>query len=120
MPDRAWKKRERQTARWFGARRTIGSGCGGPATSASDSTHKSLFIETKLRRKHSAVTLWDKTKALAGQEGKIPVVALAEHRRPGFWLMIHADDFEAVLWERLKTLHGDAAAERARELLRRM
>jgi hypothetical protein len=27
---------------------------------------------------------------------KIPVIALCEKNRPGFWVMVHSDDLEAV------------------------
>ena len=111
MADKAWKKRERQVARWFGAERLIGS-------APSDSTHKKLFIETKHRVSHSAVTLGDSVQVKAKQEGKVPVVALAERRRPGWWLMVHCDDAEAVLWERLEVLYGSAAVDRAKEMLK--
>ena len=119
MADKAWKKRERQVARWFGVQRIPGSGCDAKygRTSASDSTHKKLFIETKHRVSHSAVTLWDSVQVKAKQEGKVPVVALAERRRPGWWLMVHCDDAEAVLWERLEVLYGSAAVAKARESL---
>jgi len=119
MADKAWKKRERQVARWFGVQRVPGSGCDAKygRTSASDSTHGRLYVETKYRKKYGAVTLWDSVKIKAGREGKTPVVAIAEHRRPGFWLVIHADDFERVLWERLEVLYGSAAVARMKEML---
>ena len=119
--DKTWKKRERQVAGWFGAQRVPGSGCDAKyqRTSASDSTHGRLYVETKYRKKYGAVTLWDKTKALAECEGKTPVVAIAERGRPGFWLVIHCNDCEAVLWERLEILHGSGAVERAKESLKR-
>jgi len=116
MGDTAWKERERQVARWFGAERVVGSGCDAKygRTSASDSTHGRLFIETKHRVKHTAVTLWDSVQVKARQEGKTPVVALAERGRPGFWLVIHCKDAEAVLWERLEAVYGTAKVKRLR------
>jgi len=120
MSDKAWKKRERQVARWFGAQRVPGSGCDAKygRTSASDSTHGVLFVEVKLRKKHTVVTLWDSVKVKARQEGKVPVVALAEGGRPGWWLLVHCDDAEAVLWERLEVLYGSAAAAKMKEVLK--
>ena len=119
MADKAWKKRERQVARWFGAQRVPGSGCDAKygRSSASDSTHGALYIEVKLRKKHTVVTLWDSMKVKARQEDKTPVVALAEGGRPGWWLVVHCDDAEAVLWERLEVLYGSAAVVRARGCL---
>ena len=55
-----------------------------------------LFIECKLRAKHTAVSLWDDTAKLARDEGKVPVIALCEKNRPGFWIMVHSDDLEKI------------------------
>jgi hypothetical protein len=33
---------------------------------------------------------------LADKEKKTPVIALCEKNRPGFWIMVHSDDFETV------------------------
>lgn len=90
-----WKSRERQVAEFFGTKRTPLSG-GSSGHTRSDTLHGELFIEQKLRSKHSVVTLWDETKRLASKEGKIPVVTLAEKGRPGFWVLIHSSDFERV------------------------
>ena len=116
MGDTAWKERERQVARWFGAERTVGSGSDAKygRTSASDSTHKKLYVETKHRVKYAVVTLWDSVKGKARQEKKVPVIALAERGRPGFWLVMHCGDAEAVLWERLEAVYGTAKVKRLR------
>ena len=95
MPDKAWKKRERDVAQYFNGTRTPLSGGNGKVTRA-DVIHDDLFIECKLRAKHSAVKLWDDTKILADKEKKTPVIALCEKNRPGFWIMVHSDDFEIV------------------------
>ena len=58
--------------------------------------HDNLFIECKLRAKHSAIKLWDDTKSFADKEKKTPVIALCEKNRPGFWIMVHSDDFDKV------------------------
>lgn len=84
MPDRAWKQRERDVADFFHGQRNPLSGRNGKHT-AADVIHDRLFIEVKLREKHSAVSLWDEVKALADREGKVPVVVLCEKNRPGFW-----------------------------------
>ena len=93
-----WKARERQVAEFFGTRRTPLSGGNGGQT-RSDTLHGELFVEQKLRAKHSAITLWDETKKLAAKEGKIPVVTLAEKGRPGFWVLVHSSAFEGVARE---------------------
>tara|TARA_B110000495_G_scaffold198390_1_gene210148 strand:- start:690 stop:1019 length:330 start_codon:yes stop_codon:yes gene_type:complete len=95
MPDKAWKNRERLVSKFFGGIRNALSGINSKVTHA-DVIHKELFIECKLRAKHSAVKLWDDTKVYADKEKKIPVIALCEKNRPGFWIMVHSDDFESV------------------------
>jgi hypothetical protein len=95
MADKAWKAAERSIAKSFGALRNSLSG-GNSKLTKSDTTHPRLFIEVKWRVKHTAVTLWDKTKVLASGEGKRPVVALREKGRPGFWVLVHINDLRAV------------------------
>ena len=69
MPDKAWKNRERLVSRFFGGVRNALSGINSKITH-SDVVHENLFIECKLRAKHSAVKLWDDTKILADKEKK--------------------------------------------------
>lgn len=95
---RSWKMREQQVAEFFHTERTPLSGVGSKHT-ASDTLHERLFIEVKLREKHSAVTLWDGAKKDANSEGKIPVVALCEKNRPGFWIMCHSSVLKDVAKE---------------------
>ena len=91
MPDKAWKKRERDVAGFFDGQRTALSGGNGNITRA-DVMHDKLFIECKLRAKHTVVSLWDDTAKLAKEEEKTPVIALCEKNRPGFWVMVHSSD----------------------------
>ena len=95
MPDKAWKNRERLVAKFFGGVRNALSGINSKVTH-SDVVHDSLFIECKLRAKHTAVSLWDDTAKLAKDEGKTPVIALCEKNRPGFWIMVHSDDLKKI------------------------
>ena len=95
MADKAWKKRERDVANYFKGMRTPLSGGNGKITRA-DVIHKDLFIECKLRAKHTAISLWDDTAKLAKEEGKTPVIALCEKNRPGFWLMVHSSDLDKI------------------------
>ena len=76
MPDKAWKKRERDVAGYFKGMRTPLSGGIGKITRA-DVIHDSIFIDCKLRAKHAVVSLWDDTAKLAKLEGKTPVIALS-------------------------------------------
>ena len=95
MSDKAWKQRERQVAAYFGGQRTPLSGGNGKITRA-DVIHDNLFIECKLRKKHTVITLWDDTNVMAKKEGKTPVVALCEQGRAGFWIMVHSDDLDKL------------------------
>ena len=95
MADKAWKKRVREVAGDFNGQRTPLSGGNGKITRA-DVIHDSLFIECKLRAKHTVVTLWDQTAKLAKLEGKTPVIALCEKNRPGFWIMVHSSDLDKL------------------------
>jgi hypothetical protein len=65
----------------------------------SDSTHPRLFIESKLRERHTVRTLHDATKRLAAREGKVPVLTLFDKGRPGCLVVVHSDDLAAVLAE---------------------
>lgn len=100
---KTWKAIERKVASFFGSKRTPLSG-GNSGHSRSDSLHSILFIETKYRKVHSAVTLWRKTSVLAAKEKKIPVVALAEKGSRGFWIVVHSEDLRAVASQRLVAL----------------
>lgn len=95
MTDKKWKRRERAVAKFFGAQRNPLSGQNSKHT-RSDSLHESLYVEVKGRKKHTTITLWDDTKAKADKENKIPVVALCEDNRKGFWLCVHSSDLVAV------------------------
>ena len=51
------------------------------------------------KSKHSCITLFDKTEKLAKQEGKIPVVALCQKHRKGFWIIVKEEDLDKVINE---------------------
>lgn len=114
---RTWQKGEQRVAAAFESKRNIGSGSMGRSDkTASDSTHPVLFIECKHRERHSAVSLWRDTAKKAKKEDKIPVIALLEKGKPGFWIMAHIDHLPLVtaelakarLEERAKELEGQA------------
>jgi len=82
-----WKARERKVAREFGTERTPLSG-GGSRHTRSDSLHAKLYMEQKLREKHSAITLWRDTakKAKAVFRSKYLCVSLLrKEKRDGGW-----------------------------------
>ena len=88
-----WKQGERRVAKFFGTKRVPLSGSNSGHT-ASDTMHHRLFIEVKHRARHAIRTLYDKTKALAKKEDKIPMVCLIDKNRPGFLICIHSDDWD--------------------------
>ena len=96
---RTWKQRESNVANFFKGQRTPLSG-GNSKITRSDVIHEELFIECKLKKKHSVVSLWDKTNKLAKKEGKTPVIALCEKERPGFWVMVHSSDLDKLITEK--------------------
>jgi hypothetical protein len=115
---RTWKRAEERVAATFGVRRQPLSGASGrDDLTASDTTHPTLFIESKLRARHVARTLHDETKRLATKEGKTPVLALFDKNRPGFLLGIHSDDFLAVVAEFVASL-GDDDRDRLDSMIR--
>ena len=86
-----WKNRERQVANYFDGERTPLSG-GHSRITRADVIHDNFFIEIKTRKKHSAVTLWDKTKIMAHEEKKTPIIVLCENNRKGFWILTHCHE----------------------------
>ena len=98
MTNKAWKQRERDVASFFKGTRNALSG-GNSKVTRADVIHKNLFIECKLRSKHSVISLWDDTAKLAKAEDKTPVIALCEKNRPGFWVMVHSSDLNKLFTE---------------------
>lgn len=121
MSDKAWKRREREAAGFFGAQRQVLSGSSGRSDRGqSDSTHEYLYIETKLRQTHSARTLHDDAAKKARKEGKAPVLMLSDAGRPGFLVCVHTANLDALVAERLAHLvrtHAFPASEEVRDLI---
>jgi hypothetical protein len=104
MPDKSWKAFERRVARFFGCQdRNPLSGINGKHT-ASDTLHPELFIEAKQRQHYAIIRLWDEAKQLSTKEGKIPVIAISEKNRPGFWVLCHSSDLTAIANQRLMAI----------------
>jgi len=58
---------------------------------------KSKLLTRKIeKKKHSVISLWDKTSKLAQDEGKIPIVALCQKHRKGFWIVVKDDDLGKI------------------------
>ena len=96
--EKAWKRDERKIAKFFETNRNPLSGSQSRHT-ASDTLHSRLFIEVKRRKAHSVAGWWRKAKIEADKEHKIPVVAISEYRRKGFWVLVHVDDLAGFIKE---------------------
>jgi hypothetical protein len=93
-----WKRRERDTARLFGAERQVLSGSGGRGDrSRSDTTHDRLFIETNLRATSAVRSLGERTRDRARAERKTPVLALFDKRKHGALIVVHQVDLAAFV-----------------------
>jgi hypothetical protein len=93
---------EERAAELFGCNRQICSGSGTNGRedeTGSDSTHETLYIESKLRDRHTVRTLHDGTKKKAAKERKTPVVVLFDKQRPGCLIVVHSDDLMTVVAE---------------------
>lgn len=105
---RTWQRVEERVAAFFACRRAVLSGSSGrDDATCSDSTHPTLFVEAKLRDRHTTRTLHDATCTLARKERKTPVLALADKNRPGFLVVVHSEDFPQVVAERIAGLPED-------------
>ena len=115
---RTWQQAESRAAALFGCRRQVGSGSSGREDlTASDSTHPVLFIESKLRDRHTTRTLHDATKKRAAKERKIPVLALFDKQRHGCLIVVHSDDLMTVVAEYAAAL-SDEERDRLDGLIR--
>lgn len=96
----------------FGTLRQRLSGSSGRADeTAADTKHPRLFIEIKYRESHAVRTLFDATAILATKEGKLPLVALVDKRKPGFLLCMHIDHLPAVAAEVERCLSKNDSSE---------
>ena len=90
--EKVWKRAEKSAARFFGAERNPLSG-GNSRISRSDSTHPSLFIETKYGNQFSAIeSLFNVVSINAKKEHKTPIVCLKQKRKKGFLILIKESD----------------------------
>ena len=111
MPDAAWKALERRIARDLGTERTPLSG-GSSRITRSDTLDPDLYVEVKLRSKHSVFTLFKEVRVNAQEEGKRPIAVLHEKHHPGSLAVIDWAWF-CELYETWKEYHdrhshGDA------------
>lgn len=71
------------------------SGSNGAQT-GSDTLHKQLFIECKLRAKSPVHCLFAQVEKSAAKEGKTPVVALQQKHCSGFLLVCRPEDLHVL------------------------
>ena len=90
MGDKAWKKRERNVAKYFNGKRNALSG-GNSKITRADVIHPRLFIESKLRKVPSVVKLWEHTHEQANKENKIPAVPPCQSTRKRRWDVIQSE-----------------------------
>ena len=92
MSDKPWKRDERKVCRDFGCERH------GPMQSLGDDdgTHPNIHIQVKRRKQHSIIKVWDEAKEFTSQTGKVPIVALTQHNRPGYWILVKNNDLLSV------------------------
>jgi hypothetical protein len=90
-----WKASERRVADKFGTKRNPLSG-GNSGVTRSDTRHSKLFIESKYRKRHAVIKLYNDTAKLAKLENKVPLVALFEKGKPGFWLLLKEEDLKTI------------------------
>jgi hypothetical protein len=103
----SWKRREREAAAIFRALRQPLSGSSGRASiTTSDSDHPRLYIECKLRERHSVRTLFDKVWEKAVREKKLPVLTLYDKGRPGCLIVIHSADLDGFVAEQTKEVES--------------
>jgi len=65
-----------------------------------------LFIEAKHCKRDARVELFKKTKPLALDEDKIPLLAISQHGEPGFFIFCHSSDLLAIANQRAKVLRN--------------
>jgi hypothetical protein len=104
MSNPAWKKFERTVARWFGCERT------GPmqGKDANDIDHELLHVQCKHAKRHAIITVWDAARVVADRTNKIPIVAIKQKGRHGFWLMMRSSDLTAVANQRVAAKKDDS------------
>ena len=104
MPEPAWKKHERRTAKKIGTNRNPLSG-GASRHTRSDTLHDKLYIECKHAKRIAVVNLMHGVEVKAKKEKKIPVIVLhhtGEHF--SYWL-IREDKLKDICKE---VINGDA------------
>lgn len=103
MPEKQWKRVERDAAALFGTKRRQLSGGGREQT--DDCEHESLFIEVK-HGKQCAIVLNTYKTAVAGatKSKRVPVLAMRAPNMKGLLFVVHSKDLDKLVTERAKVL----------------
>ena len=96
-----WKRAEQRLATQFATTRRPLSG-GNSKTGRDDGFHDVIFLESKHARRHAIWSLYKKTKAIAKEEDRIPVIGLHQSHETGVLFVIHSSEFKTVALEYLK------------------
>jgi hypothetical protein len=86
-------------AKLFGTNRVPLSGMNSRHDTHSDTLHERLYIECKRDLKYfpvKLVRLIADVEEKAAAEDKVPVIALKQHGRKGFLVLLHIEDVEEV------------------------
>lgn len=114
MADKAWKRRERNVCRRFGAERKPVSGRQHDKD-GDDGEHPVLHVQNKHRKRHAVVKVWDQNHIQALKKDKVTLVTLTEHNRPGCWYVIKDTDLHAV-YEQLRIAEHQRMAEHLQQI----
>lgn len=104
MADKHWKRFERMVAAFLGLRRVpLSGGASGHDTRADLMRKKGeehmplrLFFELKHLAKSALHTLMARTRIIAKQEGRVPVLVIGKRGERGAIIAFHTDDFDIV------------------------
>jgi len=93
-----WKAAERRVAAYFDAIRISLSGSNNQqAQTSSDTDSEEFYIEVKYRQRFSVLTLFHDVIRKAKKEKKLPVLALVEKNKPGFFLVLRQKDLDILI-----------------------
>ena len=104
MPDKTWKARERKGAKLLGTTRNPLSG-GGRSIGGQDSQHPAVWVESKYRVSHTAISVWkeaEKARTESIKQGATPeavsrtIVLLSQRSTPGDFLLLRLQDFPEI------------------------
>jgi len=93
-----WKAAERKVAAYFDAIRISLSGSNNQqAQTSSDTDSEDFYIEVKYRQRFSVLTLFHDVIQKAKKEKKLPLLALVEKGKPGFFLVLRQKDLDELV-----------------------